>query len=78
MRKGGRVEQVDLEPREIERLERVRDTQAALGLEVEVEVDDRLRRAERPLGERFQQPDQVPGDLARTRRTATRAKAPAR
>ena len=37
----GRVEEVDLEPEQVERLERLRDADAALGLEVEVEVDDR-------------------------------------
>ena len=48
---------------EVERLERLRDAHAALGLEVEVEVDDRARRPARSFGERLEQSDERVGDL---------------
>src|SRR6185503_17745420 len=51
-----RVVRVDLEPREVVRLERPRDADDALGREVEVEVDDRLRVPPGSLPERLEQP----------------------
>jgi hypothetical protein len=38
---GGRVEQVDLQPEQVEGLQRPGDPDAALRLEVEAEIDDR-------------------------------------
>ena len=59
----GRIEEVDLEPEQIERLQRLRDPHAAFRLEVEVEVDDRARVAPSPLGKRLEQPHERVGDL---------------
>ena len=60
-----RVVRVDLEPREVVRLERPGDPDDPLGREVEVEVDDRLRLAARPLAERLEQPRQRLEQLGR-------------
>ena len=59
------VVRVDLEPGEVERLECPRDADDPLGREVEVEVDDRLRLAARPLPERLEQPRQRVEQLGR-------------
>ena len=58
MGEGGGVVRVDLEPGEVEGLERPRDADDPLRGQVEVEVDDRLRLAPRPLAERLEQPRQ--------------------
>src|SRR2546423_7412118 len=50
-----RVERVHLEPRQAVLGERARDAEHTLRGEVEVEVDDRLGLALRPLAKRFQQ-----------------------
>ena len=63
VRERARVEQVDLEPEQVERLERLRDAHASFGLEVEVEVDDRPRRAARAFAERLEEPDERVRDL---------------
>ncbi len=58
VRERGGVVRVDLEPGEVERLERARDADDPLRRQVEVEVDDRLRLALRALAERVEQPRQ--------------------
>ena len=73
VRERARVEEVDFEPEQVERLERARDTGDALGLEVEVEVDDRPRRAAGALGERVEQTHERLRDLLGPERPASLA-----
>ena len=68
VRERARVEEVDLEPEKVERLERLRDADAAFGLEVEVEVDDRPSRAPGALAEGLEQSDERIRDLVRAKR----------
>ena len=66
-----RVEQVDLEPEQVERLEGLGDANAALGLEVEVQVDDRSCRIPGALAKRLEQKNERIGDLLGTERSAS-------
>ena len=65
VRERAGIEEVDLEPEQVERLERLRNADAALRLEVEVEVDDRPRVAAGSVCERLEQPDERIRDLVR-------------
>ena len=64
-----RVEEIDLEPQEVEGLEHARDAGAAFGLQVEVEVDDGPRGGSGSLAKRLEQTDEGFRDLVGLQRS---------
>ena len=62
-----RVEEIDLEPEQVERIEGLRDAYAALRLKVEVEIDDRPRAVAGSFTKRLQQPDERVCNLLRSK-----------